>query len=122
MQGWGSCDPGSTPGAPTNTKVMSQKNNFKIFYALSLAWQLGFIVAVPLGGFLFLGFLVDKFFKTQPLFLIVGLLVGVIVTVYEVYHLLVPLIASVPRVISKEPEETSKESNIEKIRGKEKND
>jgi F0F1-type ATP synthase assembly protein I len=71
---------------------MSQKNSFKTFYALSLAWQLGFLIAVPIGGFLFLGLLGDRFFKTEPLFLILGLLVGIIITVYEVYHLLIPLI------------------------------
>lgn len=71
---------------------MPQKNNFKIFYAMSIAWQLGFLIAVPIGCFIFLGFLSDNFFKTQPLFLIIGFLVGAVITVYEVYHLLVPLI------------------------------
>ena len=71
---------------------MSQENNFKTFYALSIAWQLGFLIAIPITGFLILGLLGDKFFKTQPLFLIIGLLTGIIITVYEVYHLLAPLI------------------------------
>ena len=69
------------------------KGNFKIFYALSLAWQLGFLIAIPIGGFLLLGFLGDKFFKTKPLFLIIGLLGGIIITIYEVYHLFAPLIS-----------------------------
>ncbi|MFH1657030.1 MAG: AtpZ/AtpI family protein [bacterium] len=72
--------------------MMSQKSKSKTFYALSLAWQLGFIIIIPIGGFLFLGVLGDKVLKTKPLFLIIGLLVGIIVTVYEVYHLIVPLI------------------------------
>ena len=71
---------------------MSQKSNFKTFYALSLAWQLGFLIAIPIGGFLFLGVLGDKFFKTQPFLLLLGLLIGIIITIYEVYHLLTPLI------------------------------
>ena len=71
---------------------MSQENNFKTFYALSIAWQLGFLIAIPITGFLILGLLGDKFFKTQPLFLIIGLLTGIIITVYEVYQLLAPLI------------------------------
>ena len=71
---------------------MSQENNFKTFYALSIAWQLGFLIAIPITGFLILGLLGDKFFKTQPLFLIIGLLTGIIITVYDVYHLLAPLI------------------------------
>ena len=71
---------------------MSTKNNFKTFYALSMAWQLGFLIAVPIAGFLFLGYLGDKFFKTSPLFLITGLVVGIVITIYEVYHSLIPLI------------------------------
>jgi len=71
---------------------MPQKNNFKTFYALSLAWQLGFLIAMPIGGFMFLGFLADNFLKTSPLLLIVGLFTGLAITVYEVYHLFIPLI------------------------------
>jgi len=71
---------------------MPKKDGFKTFYALSLAWQLGFLIAIPIGGFLFLGILGDKFFKTQPFLLLFGLLVGIVITIYEVYHLLTPLI------------------------------
>jgi len=71
---------------------MSQKNNFKIFYVLSIAWQLGFLIAIPIGGFLFLGIWADKFFKTQPFLLLLGLFIGIVITIYEVYHLLIPLI------------------------------
>jgi F0F1-type ATP synthase assembly protein I len=72
--------------------MKKQKNSFKIFYALSLAWQLGFIIAIPIGGFLFLGFLADNFLETQPLFLILGVIIGIAVTAYEMYHLFIPLI------------------------------
>jgi F0F1-type ATP synthase assembly protein I len=63
-----------------------QRNNFKIFYAVSFAWQLGFLIAVPLGIFLFLGLLLDKHLKTNPLFLIAGGVVALIATFYEVYQ------------------------------------
>ena len=71
---------------------MEKKDNFKIFYALSFAWQLGFIIAIPIGLFIFLGFLADKFFGTSPLFLIIGTVSGVGITIYESYQLLIPLI------------------------------
>jgi len=69
-----------------------KKDYFRIFYALSLAWQLGFIIAIPIGGFLLLGFFLDEFFETKPLFLIGGFLIGFAITLYEVYHMLLPLI------------------------------
>ena len=71
---------------------MSEKDNFKTYYALSLAWQLGFLIAAPVAGFLFLGFLADKFLGTHPFLLITGMIVGIIITIYEVYHLFIPLI------------------------------
>ncbi len=71
---------------------MPKKNNFKTFYAISIAWQLGFFITVPIIGFLFLGILAGKFFKTQLIFLFLGLLLGFITTIYEVRRLLAPLI------------------------------
>lgn len=75
-----------------HNEAMPKRNNFKTFYALSLAWQLGFLIVAPIAGFLLLGLWSDTFFKTQPLLLILGILIGVIITIYEVYHLLIPLI------------------------------
>lgn len=71
---------------------MPNTNNFKKFYAISFAWQLGFLVIFSLGGFLFLGIEMDKFFSSSPLFLIFGLIIGLAVSVYETYHMLIPII------------------------------
>jgi F0F1-type ATP synthase assembly protein I len=70
----------------------SEKKHFKTFYALSLAWQMGFLVTAPIVGFLVIGFFVDEYLGTQPVALLGGLVIGLVVTVYEVYHLLAPLI------------------------------
>jgi len=72
--------------------AQKEKDRFKLFYALSFAWQLGFLIVVPLAGFLFLGYLVDKVLHTHPLFLIIGLIVSFIITVYEIYQLVFPII------------------------------
>ena len=72
--------------------VMTSSNKFKTFYAISFAWQLGFIIAIPIAGFIFLGFIADGFLGTQPVLLITGFIVGVIITVYEIYHMLIPII------------------------------
>ena len=69
-----------------------QKDNLKTFYALSIAWQLGFLIAVLIGGFFLLGFLADRFFGTKPIFLILGLLIGIIITIYKIRDLIIPII------------------------------
>lgn len=61
---------------------------FKLWYALSLAFQLGFLVVAPLFGFMFLGWWLDKKFKTLPIFLFLGILIGVAVAFQETYHLI----------------------------------
>jgi F0F1-type ATP synthase assembly protein I len=71
---------------------MKDRNNFKIWYLLSFAWQLGFLIAVPIAIFLFLGYLADTFFGTLPFFVIVGSIGGVSVTAYEIYHQLLLVI------------------------------
>ena len=71
---------------------MSTKSNSKLVDALAFALELGFVIAVPIGGFIFLGFLGDRFFKTRPLFLIIGVVVGAIVSFYGAYNSLILLI------------------------------
>ncbi|MCA9356865.1 AtpZ/AtpI family protein [Candidatus Nomurabacteria bacterium] len=73
---------------------MSQKNGFKISYALSIALQLGFLIVASLAGFIFLGMWIDSHLHTPPLFLVLGIVAGISVTIYEVYHMLIPLIKS----------------------------
>lgn len=71
---------------------MSEKDGFKFSYALSIASQLGFIIASSILGFVLLGVWADTRFQTAPLFMLVGIFVGITITVYETYHLLLPLI------------------------------
>lgn len=68
------------------------KNGFKTWYAISFAFQLGFLIVVPVGGFMLLGLWGDKKFQSSPLLLIAGAIIGLAITVYEIYHLLTPLI------------------------------
>jgi len=76
---------------------MSEKDNFKTFYALSIAWQLGFLIVAPILGFLLVGFWLDKLFNTKPIFMVIGLFVGVVVTIHEVHNLLKPFTKSQKR-------------------------
>lgn len=69
-----------------------KNKSFKTMYAISVAWQLGFLIVACLLGFLFLGTLADRYASTGFLFTAAGLVIGLAVTVYEVYHLLLPLL------------------------------
>lgn len=69
-----------------------KKKDSQLFNALSFAWELGFFIVVPIGGFLFLGFLADRYFEMKPLFLVMGLITGVSVAGYGAYHFLAPFL------------------------------
>ncbi len=68
------------------------KKSFKLFYAFSMAWQLGFLIVISFLGFLILGILLDKIFSKKPLFTILGTIVGIIICIYDTYYLILPLI------------------------------
>jgi F0F1-type ATP synthase assembly protein I len=53
---------------------MAKKERFRFFYALTLAFQLGFLIAVPLAIFLWIGIYLDKKFSASPLFLILSII------------------------------------------------
>lgn len=71
---------------------MSRKDTIKTFYAISFAWQLGFLIVFAILGFLLLGRFIDSLVGTTPLFSIIGFFVGFSVTLYEVYHMLTPIL------------------------------
>ena len=71
---------------------MSRKYNSEILYAISFAWQLGFLIVTPLGILLWLGIKLDKYFGFSPFFVSLGFALAIVFIVYEVYHWLVPLI------------------------------
>lgn len=72
---------------------MSVENHqFKTWYALSLAFQLGFLIAAPILGFILLGLYLDRTYQLFPLFLILGIILGLATTFYEVFHFVSPLI------------------------------
>lgn len=67
-------------------------NKFQLWYAISLAFQLGFLIVVPLSGFMLLGFWGDNLLHSSPWFLLAGTLIGLGLTIYETYYFLLPLI------------------------------
>lgn len=57
-----------------------KKEKTQVFSALSLAWQLGYTIVIPLVVFALLGRLLDKQFNSSPLLFILGIVLAVLVT------------------------------------------
>lgn len=66
---------------------MKEKNrkNGKRFSALSLAWNLGYTIAVPLVVFALAGRYLDKKLGTSPFLLLAGILLSIGLTSWLVY-------------------------------------
>lgn len=47
---------------------------------LALAWELGYVIAVPLVGFAIGGVVLDRAFQSKPLFFLIGILLAIIIS------------------------------------------
>lgn len=63
----------------------SDKKNQETWSALSLAWQLGYSITIPLVVLALLGRLLDKKFGTSPWLLLSGVLLSLVVSTFTVY-------------------------------------
>ncbi|ALM09569.1 MAG: hypothetical protein PeribacterA2_0175 [Candidatus Peribacter riflensis] len=57
-----------------------------LMLSLRLAWNLGFIIAVPVAVFGFGGAYLDKYLQTTPIFVITGFVLAIVLTVIGVYR------------------------------------
>ncbi|MDE1970524.1 MAG: AtpZ/AtpI family protein [Patescibacteria group bacterium] len=71
----------------------TQHDQFKVWYAVSLAWQLGFYIVLPIAFMMWLGNAVDRAWNISPLGVSIGIFLGIVLTVYEITHLLMPLLS-----------------------------
>lgn len=60
--------------------------------ALSLVWELGYLVSLPIIIFAFAGRFLDKKFDTSPWLLLIGILMSIIISSYIVYKKTVKII------------------------------
>lgn len=65
------------------------------FSALSLAWELGYLITIPLVFFALLGRWADKTYHTSPLFMVIGLILALVVTSVAVYQKTVKLTSAI---------------------------
>ncbi len=73
---------------------MKKNDGIRFFYALSVASQLGFLTVASVGGFFVLGMWIDSKLNTSPIITLICIAIGIIVSIYEVHHLIRPLIIS----------------------------
>ncbi|MFA6160700.1 MAG: AtpZ/AtpI family protein [Patescibacteria group bacterium] len=61
-----------------DTTKAVDKNSMSLGQAFSLAWELGYLMAIPLVLFALGGRLLDKYLNTSPTFLMFGIVISII--------------------------------------------
>lgn len=70
----------------------NQKESNQTWNALSLAWELGYTIAVPIVVFALLGRFLDKWLGTSPWLLLIGIFASLIASSVGVYFKAVKII------------------------------
>ncbi|MEK7606966.1 MAG: AtpZ/AtpI family protein [Patescibacteria group bacterium] len=71
---------------PTLEKKKTMEKRESLWGALGLAWELGYLIAVPIVIFGLIGRSIDRRFATSPWFLLAGIFVALVVTAFAVYR------------------------------------
>ena len=80
------------------TDLSTNKNSgLSNLQALSFAWQMGYILAIPIVIFALGGRLLDNHYQTSPLFLLLGILLSIIVSSVALWQKAIQIIASVEK-------------------------
>lgn len=74
-------------------KTVSRKRPFKKYFmniatikALGIAWDLGYLIVLPIVIFGFAGAYADKYYSTSPLFLLIGIGLSLLITTIGIYR------------------------------------
>jgi len=66
-------------------KEVNKTETQKTFSVMALAWELGYLIAIPLVALTLGGRFLDKKLGTSPLLLLIGVVAAIILSSYMVY-------------------------------------
>lgn len=78
-------------------KPQKTKEKNQTWSALSLAWQLGYSIAIPLVVLALVGRILDKKFDTSPWLLFTGIFLSLIVSTFAVYYKTIKVLGNTER-------------------------
>jgi len=68
------------------SELADKKEKEGFWSALSLAWGLGYTIAIPLIALALFGRILDKRFNTSPWLLLAGIFLSIIISTFAVYY------------------------------------
>jgi F0F1-type ATP synthase assembly protein I len=70
-------------------------------HVLGLGMQFGLMVAFTLAGLLIGGVYLDRIFGTKPLFMILGIVLGFVGSIAEIFYVVLPILEKKQKVTNK---------------------
>ena len=83
---------GGASGISTPGGGIPRGHGMTLLYAVLLTGQLGLLVALTVGGFLWLGYRIGVWLDSVPAFTVIGILFGLVITAIEIRYWLAPLL------------------------------
>ena len=74
------------PGKNSAKKHLTDNEIQKTFSVVALAWELGYIIAIPLVALTLGGRFLDKKLGTSPLLLLVGVVLAIVSSTYAIWR------------------------------------
>jgi F0F1-type ATP synthase assembly protein I len=71
-----------------------QQQEMSVWSSLQLAWELGYLIAIPVVTLGFGGAYMDKYYHTSPLFIILGFIIAITITTIGVVRKVRSIISS----------------------------
>jgi F0F1-type ATP synthase assembly protein I len=71
---------------------LQPQKNINLGQIITLGSELGFLIALPIVICIFLGLWIDKKLNTFPLVLLASILVGIVLTIVNVYKIVIPFL------------------------------
>lgn len=68
------------PNQPKKAEKKSVENGLSLGQAFGLAWEMGYLLAIPLVALALGGRLLDKHFGTSPLFILLGIGLSIVIS------------------------------------------
>ena len=74
---------------------------------MSLAWELGYVIAIPIAVLGFAGAYADRYFKSSPIFLLTGVFLSILISTIGIIKKAKEILIETEREIEKEKKRKS---------------
>lgn len=88
---------------------MSESKQNQLAYVLGLGTQFGLMIAATLALTLIAGVCLDKLLHTKPLFILLGVIIGIAASILEIFNVVIPILEKNQKVNNNQKNKENKQ-------------